>query len=427
MAEKEGFSLEYLNDLTFKDDDFWYRGQGYRYGEIEHIKYTATATKHSVNYIPTGTTYETYLSLILANGSHIQIQQENSFLRGKQQERAEAVMKASSIFHEMTFTLRIENYEKQLGEKGYISWSDYQISKNGDLFKKHEFLFNLKDEKVQKSLHVFAFETGKKSEGFKEKIIKIWKSNEVIDISTDRDCFLYFMKHYLGYSWQNETVKNKRKPNKQEFYEAVLFLGAKICKADGRVSSEEIKTFKTYFGIDENSHPGSAKIFSDAVSSTQGIKESAQKVYNLFNGKKEPLEYIVIGLLQIAATDGVITDEEKNIVEAVCREFHFPPRDIERLFLIYEKIREERRSSKNYASKNSYIEYLKILGLDSNASFDEIKTAYRELAKKHHPDLLLAQGVPIERVRDSEEVLKTINSAYRWLSDYYQEPKRASA
>jgi curved DNA-binding protein CbpA len=56
------------------------------------------------------------------------------------------------------------------------------------------------------------------------------------------------------------------------------------------------------------------------------------------------------------------------------------------------------------------------LGLKATATFDEIKIAYRRLARQHHPDALRAKGVPIDEMRQSEEVLKKINEAYACLA-----------
>jgi DnaJ like chaperone protein len=425
----EGLVLEYLEDLTFYDENFVYgKRVDRKYQDIAHIKYTATAIKRSINFVPTGTSYETFLCLYFTDGTNITIEQERSFFGFKEKERAESVMKAAAIFGEITFTHRMEGYEKQLNEKGFITWSDYQFRKNGDLFKKHEFLFNLKEANVSKVLNIFTFEADKKPTNFKESFVKFWKGSERVEISTDRDCFLYFMKNYLGYTWSNEKVKEKKRPRQYEFFEAILTLGAKLCKADGRIDVEEIQTFKRYFGIDEKSFPESSEIFTKAAKSSSGINEPAQKIYNLFGGQKEPLEHIIIGFLQIAAADGVITNSEKNLIQSVCNVFSFSSQEIERIFAIFDNIKQEKQySPKGGYSSSVRIQYLRLLGLGATASQDEVKIAYRELVRKHHPDILLAQGLPMERIRDSEEILKAINSAYNWLCSQENASKKATA
>lgn len=59
-------------------------------------------------------------------------------------------------------------------------------------------------------------------------------------------------------------------------------------------------------------------------------------------------------------------------------------------------------------------------------SFNEAKAAYRELARKHHPDLLRAQGVPIDDIAEAEQMLKIIYSAYEWIEKHW-EPDETSA
>lgn len=57
-------------------------------------------------------------------------------------------------------------------------------------------------------------------------------------------------------------------------------------------------------------------------------------------------------------------------------------------------------------------DYYEILGVNKNASLDEIKKAYRTLALQHHPD-----RVPHEKKKEAEEKFKEISEAYAVLSD----------
>jgi len=427
--KEDGLVLEYLSDLTFYDEHFIYKDCDYPYEDILHIEYTATAIKKSINLVPTGTSYDTHLKLKMSDGVSFTVDQENSIFGMKEKEKAEAIMRASGIFHELTFTSRMERYEKQLSNKGFVAWGNYQFRKNGDLFKNNELLFNLKDKDVHKGLDVFSFKTGKKPANFKQSFLKFWKGYETVNISQDKDCFLYFMKHYLGFQWNKETVKEKRKAGQNAFFEAMLILGAKVCNADGSVDPEEIHTFKTYFGIDEKSYPGSAETFAKAAASKGGVDAPAKKVFEIFESQEELLEHIIIGLLQIAAADGTITPDEETVIRRICNIFEFEDDETERLFLIFDSIRKDKKSAGNQRtySQGSRADNLKILGLGINATHDEVKVAYKELVRKHHPDLLMAQGVPLKRIKDSEEILKTVNVAYNSLSKDADVLRRNSA
>ena len=224
---QESLGLEYLDKLTLFDDTFEYDGKDYDYKNVEHIEFTAVSTKHSVNFIPTGTSYSANLFLHLNGGRRLHISQERVFLNRKEKERSEAVMRAAGIIMDITFNRRIEAYVRQMEEKGFVSWGKHQISRNGDLFRKNELRFNVLHDGIACNLGPFQVECRKHKPGIGDKLKELWSGPaEVIDISTDKDCFLYIMKHYLGLSWRNQPVPEKRRSGEEIFNEALLVLGA---------------------------------------------------------------------------------------------------------------------------------------------------------------------------------------------------------
>ena len=209
--EQEGLGLEYLEKLTFFDDKFEYHGKSYDYRDIEHVEFTAVTTKHSVNFVPAGTSYDASLLLHLRSGYQLHVKQERAFLKRKGKERSEAVMRAAGIFMGITFNQRIEAYERQMEEKGFVIWGRHQISRNGDLFRKYELRFNIFKDNIECNLGPFQVECRKHNPGFGDKLKEMWSGcAEAIDISTDKDCFLYIMKYYLGLSWRSQPVPKKR-------------------------------------------------------------------------------------------------------------------------------------------------------------------------------------------------------------------------
>lgn len=422
-ADGEGLGLEYLSRLTFFDTRFEYLGKFYSYRDIQHIQFTATATKKSVNFVPIGTNYDAQLILLFDDGRKLRVAQEYAFRSQSQKDRSEAVMRAASLFLNLTFDQRADAYEKKIKEKGFVSWGRHQIAKDGDLFRNNELRFNILKDDVVCNLGPFHVECRKSDQNLQERLKGLWAGNaEIIDISVDKDCFLYIMKNYLGLAWKSQPAPERRRENSEVFNEALLVLGAKLCKADGRISPEEILQFKQYFGIDDTSHPGASKIFRQAAKTTSDVREVAKTIFSLLHGRTQPLEYILVGLMKIAAADGRIDEAEQDFIRDIAKEFLFSTANIDRLFLMFEmsgdqeyRYNEQSRPS----SKSLHFQHLEILGLQENATFDEIRLAYRKLARQHHPDLLRAQGIPIDSIQDSEELLKTINSAYEWLSRYH--------
>lgn len=393
-------------------------------GEIEHIEFTALVTKHSINLVPTGTTYSADLFLHLNGGARLQIQQESAFLGTKKKQRYEAVMRAASMLMSITFDQRVEAYEQQLEQKNFVVWGDYQLHRKGDLFRRNQFRLNILDPGVICSLEPFSAVVRKKPSGFGERLKSLVSSqDETIDLSIDKDCFLHIMKNQFGLSWATQPVPEKRKSTKHIFNEALLVLGAKLCKADGHVSAKEIKLFKKYFGIDEATFPGANKIFLEAAIGTDTGADAAKRLKQLLSGQKEPLEYILVGLMRIAASDDTFHQAEITFIRRVASEFSFSSTEIDRLFLIFGEFGEKKSSASNESSSDkidkTLVMNLKILGIESPASYNEVKAAYREMARKHHPDLLRAQGVPIDEIANAEQMLKVINGAYEWIEKHY--------
>lgn len=414
-----GLEISYLEELIFFDNLFTYRDKKILYKDIKHLEFTATVTKHSVNFIPTGTSYDAQLFVHLRGSSKLHIEHRKGLFRTKQKEKFNAMMRAVQILSDITFTQRVQIYENQITSRGFATWGEHQIAKNGDLFKNYALKFNIKTGDVNFRIGPFHAECSKKKPSIAERLKGIWgESSEILDISIDRDCFIYILKHYLNLSWSNEAIPKKRLFGKEAFYRAMLILGAQLCKADGHVSPEEIFVFKKYFGIDDHTFPGAGKIFMEAINTQQSIPEISSQIYDIFDGKEEPLKYIIIGLLQIASADGNIDPNEMKIIRNVGKCFHYTDQEIERLFTIFSETNNNQSSNYNHrtSQEGTNLKYLTILGLSGNATFDEMKSAYRDLARQHHPDLLRAQGIPVDEIAMAEDVLKVINEAYEWLS-----------
>ena len=125
------------------------------------------------------------------------------------------------------------------------------------------------------------------------------------------------LKHYVGvFVSKVRRCAKKRIDRHQVFFSAVLRLGAKLCKADGRISADEIRAFKSTFEIGEQSLENAARIFKEAAVSPEAVEEIAGEVFSLVGNNPELLEYIVVGLMQVAAADGSFHKLEASLNSA---------------------------------------------------------------------------------------------------------------
>ena len=111
----------------------------------------------------------------------------------------------------------------------------------------------------------------------------------------------------------------------------IIILSAKIAKADGQVTKEEIYTFKEKFNIQAEEMSEVSKIFNEAKKSSFGFKNIADQVGNLFSDNKVLLEQLLNNLFYIAEADGLTSSNEVEVLRSISQSFHFNETDFQRI------------------------------------------------------------------------------------------------
>ncbi|MCZ6589218.1 MAG: molecular chaperone DjiA, partial [Alphaproteobacteria bacterium] len=172
-------------------------------------------------------------------------------------------------------------------------------------------------------------------------------------------------------------------PTKQiGFTIAVIALGAKLAKADGVVTEDEIRAFRRVFKVAPEEMKNVARIFNLARRSVAGYEPYARQVAGMFADNPVVLEELLGCLFYIAQADGTVAEEEVLYLQNVARIFGFSDADFSRL----------RAEHIGPDAADPYT----ILGIAPGTDDDEIKSAYRKLVRENHPDTLIAQGMPEE-------------------------------
>ena len=197
------------------------------------------------------------------------------------------------------------------------------------------------------------------------------------------------------FSSSNQISQQQKK---NVFALCIIVLSAKIAKADGQVTKEEIYTFKEKFNIQAEEMSEVSKIFNEAKKSSFGFKNIADQVGNLFSDNKVLLEQLLNNLFYIAEADGVTSINEVEVLRSISQSFHFNETDFQRIF----------HSRLNNKESDPY----KILGVTREDSDNNIRKKWIELSKEHHPDYLIAKGMPKEFIKEANKELSSINLAY---------------
>ena len=194
----------------------------------------------------------------------------------------------------------------------------------------------------------------------------------------------------------SNQISQQQKQN--VFALCIIVLSAKIAKADGQVTKEEIYTFKEKFNIQAEEMSEVSKIFNEAKKSSFGFKNIADQVGNLFSDNKVLLEQLLNNLFYIAEADGLTSNNEVEVLRSISQSFHFNETDFQRIF----------HSRLNNKESDPY----KILGVTREDSDNNIRKKWIELSKEHHPDYLIAKGMPKEFIKEANKELSSINLAY---------------
>ena len=186
--------------------------------------------------------------------------------------------------------------------------------------------------------------------------------------------------------------------SQQIFAISLVILTAKLAKADGQVSKEELIAIKEKLKIPDHEIDQVGKIFNKAKEDSLGYEPYAKQIAQIYQNKPAVLDEVINILFYIAEADGKVSNSELAMIKNIAQIFNLT--DIQ-----FEGIKESRKGSDKL---NPYI----VLGCTSNDDFATIRKKYLQLSKEHHPDALISKGVPKEVIEESKKKMRAINSAF---------------
>ncbi len=185
------------------------------------------------------------------------------------------------------------------------------------------------------------------------------------------------------------------------FFVAAFSMLAKLVKADGRISRQELAEVEQFarfeLGLDSQSLQVAMNIFNTALNSPAAFEDFAGQFYQLFHSRPQMLEMMVDILFRVSVADGALSPIEKQMIESAANIFRLSQSQ-------YQAI-----ASKYIQSKDQPYE---ILGCKPTDSDQQIKQRYRQLVQTYHPDKIAGKGLPEEFIQLAEEKFRQIQQAY---------------
>ena len=179
---------------------------------------------------------------------------------------------------------------------------------------------------------------------------------------------------------------------------AMVALSAKMAKADGVVTSDEVAAFRGLFAAGPHDERMIGRLFDLAKRDTAGFESYAAKIAGLYGADRQGLEDVMDGLFAIARADGAVHEAEIVYLERVAAIFGIVDGDFERI-LARHVVPEE---------GDPYL----ILGVERSMGLADVRRSYRRLVQENHPDRLIARGLPAEAIALANDRLAAINRAF---------------
>lgn len=181
------------------------------------------------------------------------------------------------------------------------------------------------------------------------------------------------------------------------FTTGLVALSAKMARADGVVTRDEVAAFRRVVEVSDEELPRVQALFDLAKETPHGYEAYARQLAELLASEPVLREDVIDGLFHIAKADGAIHEAEFACLREVSAILGFPGHEFERI-----AARHVRQADDPYL----------VLGAERSMSNDELKRLHRRLVAESHPDREIARGLPPEAVKIATERLAAINAAW---------------
>lgn len=204
-----------------------------------------------------------------------------------------------------------------------------------------------------------------------------------------------------------------------QFLDSTFAVMGAMCKADGQVTGDEIRVAEQIFDrlhLAGERRDTAKAAFNRGKADDFDLEAEIAEVQRAVRGSRPLLQLFLQVQLWAIAADGVLHDEERELLLHVARGLGLPDAEVERLEAMLHG-----GAGAEATSRQSLEDAYNVLGVDASASDAEVKKAYRRLMSKHHPDKLAGQGMPESMREVAEERTREIRKAYDRVTEARQQ------
>ena len=226
----------------------------------------------------------------------------------------------------------------------------------------------------------------------------------------------------IGHNFdQGMAAQEHLAPGDQErvqaaFFTATFSVMGYIAKADGRVSEDEIimaRRVMDEMQLNTDQRRLAMDLFTRGKQPGFPFEDTLQQFRQEAHRRQTLVQMFLELQLHAAYADGIMHPGERAIIEQACRLLGFP---LQALAQLEAMVRHQHNFTGSAAPRGDVVaEAYAVLGVSPQASDADIKRAYRRLMNQHHPDKLVAKGLPEEMMRMATDKTHEIRQAYELL------------
>ncbi|CAI8789414.1 Co-chaperone protein DjlA [Methylococcus capsulatus] len=214
------------------------------------------------------------------------------------------------------------------------------------------------------------------------------------------------------------------------FFTATFSVMGHVARADGRVSEAEItlaRTVMNRMSLSEGMRRTAIELFSRGKQPDFPLREAVEQFRKECHRRYALLRIFLEIQLEAAFADGPVNQAEERVLLDICDrlrisrfEYHAMKGRLDAALRFARAYQNSsyggHRNTPARRREDTLEDAYAMLGIEASAGADEVKRAYRKLISRHHPDKLVARGMPEEMVRIANEKTQQIRKAYEVIA-----------
>lgn len=205
------------------------------------------------------------------------------------------------------------------------------------------------------------------------------------------------------------------------FYSTFSVMGY-MAKANGQVTEHEIKFATAYMnklGLEGELRQQAQDAFREGKMAGFPLEDRLGH-FKLISGRRHDLLRLFLEIqIQVAFADGELDSYERRALHQIAMLLGFSTTELDHLLemiIAGAQFHQRQGQPKASTSKHQLANAYKVLGVVEESSEADIKKAYRKLMSQHHPDKLVAKGLPPEMMEVAKQKTQDIQAAYEMIT-----------